>query len=597
MSNPKKRLARLSAVPLVIPSAALWLVLGGCASTPGSSAGAGPRNTVAAEFPKPTELSKLGAQVAPPSTKLFENRGKEIDLWQLIGPLPSTTGYVEHRYDGPWGTHLRKIQASKPGAILLSEAMHCVARQYAHFYAAENAMPGSAVVNFAMARCGSIAHGIRANFYSGDVPEDMSDTEVLKRWNDNLAKTVATAVGAGQRLAGQGHGRIGKRLYFVAVSGERIAHIKPIAMVPSQAIVRVEGELYQPAGQIVASINHGRFGVRACDVDTGIALPRFAISCEVDADDKNAWLEIAAIPAGRVLGKVVARVLLSPNGELSTEYTRPRYEEEKEKDSSPVEMENAVVGILNSIRIRAGLGELQLSPSQSAAAAMLAPHYFAALAGLEPETYADMVVLGLQAGWQIEGDISRGYFTASTSLDTGDGGRLLANALEYPGGRRTLLDPKARWMAIGLLQLPKDAGLAAVFSTYAAFDHQAHASYVESALNRLNTLRAQHQKRPARHLKKLGQISSQIAKGMESGSLMGPAAMDQFMQAGIDTLRVGVQGWMVDTMELDSLELPQNMLEADSLAVGIVVAAMHDATSPWVRYRVIFLISQGEDSI
>ena len=56
---------------------------------------------------------------------------------------------------------------------------------------------------------------------------------------------------------------------------------------------------------------------------------------------------------------------------------------------------------LNALRARAGLAAVSYAESESATAARVAPHYFGALLGTGPETVADVVMLGLIAGYDV----------------------------------------------------------------------------------------------------------------------------------------------------------------------------------------------------
>src|SRR5262249_9711578 len=143
----------------------------------------------------------------------------------------------------------------------------------------------------------------------------------------------------------------------------------------------------------------------------------------VDATDSAAWIEVAAFPAGRVLGHVVASVVVFPKGEPVAVYHDAGYV--TRSVPAGADARDQLLRLVNEVRRGAGLPEVTLAPKQSEVAERVAPHSFAALIGTEPELVADQIVLGLRAGWDVDGEVMNGDFTAGVLVNTNDLGRLL----------------------------------------------------------------------------------------------------------------------------------------------------------------------------
>src|SRR5262249_41076756 len=149
---------------------------------------------------------------------------------------------------------------------------------------------------------------------------------------------------------------------------------------------------------------------------------------------------------------------------------------------------------------------LALDAAQSEVATRLAPYYFSGLIGQAPQSIADLVALGMMAGWKVDGIVQEGTFAWAWLVESRDLGRLLSDALEDPGARASLLAHDADRIALGA-RFADPAGdaeaktdldfVAVIASTYTLFSEETHRRDVETVRAVLTRERAAHSRKPA----------------------------------------------------------------------------------------------------
>jgi hypothetical protein len=228
-------------------------------------------------------------------------------------------------------------------------------------------------------------------------------------------------------------------------------------------------------------------------------------------------------------------------------------------------------------------------------ASELAPHFFAAMFDQAPGMNADLVVLGMIAGWGVEGIVESGHFSAAWIINDTDMGRLLSNALEYPVSREALLAPDIERVAVGSLLEQGDAGkaLAAVFGTYSLFSASSHGQIAERVYEKLERDRKGGGQGPAERLDSLAGLCQRAAGAVEAGG--DPAdAMNVLLRDSVDVLRAPVSGWVAEVSDLDAIEFPSEYLTSPTLRVAVAVSHKKREGEPWGRYIVMLVVSDPE---
>jgi hypothetical protein len=490
---------------------------------------------------------------------------------------------------------LQEAADRKPGAILMSEAMVCAAREAGLFFLSQMAQPSFGLQSFILGRCGALTGELNLGFLEAEVPPEVPEEEIFAEWRPQTEDLIAKRVGSGQRLAGLWFGRRDGHAVLILASGPRRAHLEPVAMVAAEGKVVLQGELFFKADQLRGLATHGQFGFRECTIDEAVALPQLRVECAVAPEDAFAWIELVGVPPGRILGQRALLMLVRPSGEPLATYSRPAYAEEVEA-AAPGDFITNMTSIINTIRGRAGIPPVEVDFEQSAAAAMLAPHYFAALMGIEPEVVADTVVLGLRAGWQIDGIVRYGRFSSTWLSNTNDLGRLLAASLELPYGRATLLDPEVERLAVGSMAIPEVEGMAALFCTYALFDEQEHTARVDAVLERLTAARSAKARRPPVLLSEVQPLAAEAANAIRNEELAPDKAMQRLIRHTSRRLERPVRAWILEAASLGELTFPPDILEEPKLGVALAVAVSRRPGFPWGRYVVVVLIAEPRKS-
>src|SRR5262249_31843246 len=139
------------------------------------------------------------------------------------------------------------------------------------------------------------------------------------------------------------------------------------------------------------------------------------LTCEVANDDDFTWFELVSVPPGRILGHAFVEAMVFPKGAPTPTFTAVKRDEGPGPPSA-----HAIVEALNARRAEAGLQPVTLDLGESGVISKVVPHYFAAATGRLDEVIADKVVLGIQAGWDVDGMVRTGS-TASVIARSASG--------------------------------------------------------------------------------------------------------------------------------------------------------------------------------
>ncbi|MFO0592089.1 MAG: hypothetical protein U0441_31390 [Polyangiaceae bacterium] len=537
-------------------------------------------------FPTKADLADLAT--APPPSDLFQKGAVDAERWQLTGPLPDAVESSVTDDTSPWTQTLVDVISARPGQVVASRGMACVARQIAAFAAEKDALPASPLVRFMTARCGVPSTSIGMSLLTQEVPEDTSDKEIYAGWEEKVKAALPAGLATGPRLAGIGLVRKGKRAALAIAFSARWVKMEDVPLVPEGGKVVLRGELLSTAATVLGLVTRGRFGYEQCVRDVDLQLPKFAIECPVSPDDPTARIEVAAFQEGRELGDRVIDLGVYPAGKLDLEYTHTAASSDAlpEGDALPAAMLKGI----NDVRASAGLPAVTSSAAESRTAAQLAPYYFASLQTGDAGV-SDKVALGLLAGWDVEGQVREGHFGAVWSYER-DVQSLVEAAIASPFGRETLLDPRASRVALGPVIDKEGKAFGAVFSTYSLIDATGQADSASAVLARLTKLRGKI-KRPAPAIaSELDPVLADVTARVETGLSL-EEALKRTTSKSIELIRRGsVKSYVATASSVDKLEFPSEILATSDLRLGVAVARYRPEGSPWTRLAVFFVILQ-----
>lgn len=559
------------------PNAICLLVLAfvaACAHRPGESG-----------FPTSEALAELGETAPPPTAELFDKAAKSVERWTLTGPLPDSFGYEPQSYDDAWGKELESVARSRPGLLLLPASMHCLAREAARFVLANDAPPDDGLRSFMAGRCGVPHSGVATAWIHVAAPEGVADEAIAERLRVQYQELVSRAVRSGTLDAGVSFERAHGQAVVVLAYARRRAHLEAAPMRPINGEVLLEGELLSNAEQVQAVATQGQYGFAHCKTDSGTKLPRFRIRCAADPNDAAMWIQVMERQPGRVLSSAALEILARPSGVALSEYLAPVPTSVSYSGS----FESGVLASVNEVRQAAGMGPLALSFEQSQLAARLAPHYFAASLGLVSETVADKVVLGLIAGWRVDGLVRSGAFTASLAKGKVSPGVLLAHALARPVVREALLDPRTSQIAVG--SLLGSNGTAAIFTSYQLFEKDRGDSLAVRVRSQLATAREASGAGLPTLLPSAG--GADAVRMLEDGKLEPEEALERFMEHTSEVAQVALRGWVAEVPTLDGLKFPPELLMQHGLRVAVAVGVRRPEGAPWGRYCVLIVFADS----
>jgi hypothetical protein len=554
------------------------------------SSGCGGSRGEASRFPTQAELQKI--EQAPPPSHFTDSSVREVETWDLVDPPADPSPTANHAPQSLWERQLARDAERRQGLLWLSEPMHCLARQTGAFYLANEGLPGHELQQFMASRCGVLDTEIASAYQTVTGAENATDDQLYATTNANIETMVNRYLMNGTQAAGIWEGRAHGRMVAMLVYAPRRMRAEQVPSVPdSSGHFTLRGELLEPAENLDVLINKGAYGYATCERHTQVKLPRFEVDCQGDPHDPSAWIELAAFPPGRVLGRVVGSWLAWPAGTVANRYVRSSQPSvQGAAASGPTQ---TMIHLLNQVRKDAGLAPVQLADEESATATRVAPHFFAAQIGVEPELVADQVVLGLRAGWQVKGMVNYGHFVAG--MESGDNGpaRLLSAVLSRPSGRETLLDSSIRFVAIGAVKAREQPVTAAVFASYSVMD----VVKPDERAKIVQQLTVERNKRglPAPVVvQRLEQVIDGEMHRLETGNPDWNGALENVLHR-VSEASAGqaVRGWFMTANRLEAVPFPEELLTARQLKISVGVAHYRPAGEPWGVYGVVVVATQS----
>jgi hypothetical protein len=570
-----------------------WAVLacGGCiVSAPGSQTPAQSPHPIV-QFPSPAALAAVEAQPAqlPP----VETADVPAEGWAVEPPdTEPSAGPDAWTPHGAWESAMAADFAAAGRKAQLTSSMGCVARELGRFQLAHRAAPPEALRQFIDASCGVYVPSVGFTWFGGQAPAQMSDEKILEQARAQIRPSLVDRIPADARQVGLWFGRQAGRLVAVASYESVPVTLQPLSTVPdAQGNVRIAGRLEVPAAAFDGYVNRGRFGVERCRVDPALVPPAFRITCPVAADDPTAWLQLVYTAPHSVLALPMVQVLARRDpGKL------PRFVEVPYAASHPIAdatgFAPAVVTELNAARAQAGLSPVRLSEPESAAAARVARQYFAGVTsnGGAPSGDTTTIVLGLMAGWQVQGMIRDGTFFSVLVPRTHDAGRWLDLALSLPLGRHALLARDIDEVALGpaLFGSPEAiGGVACGYRLHHGDDHSADAAAV---FHRVAEARARLGLSPPA---RLGGVAPFIARELgrvHQGSEPPYAAMQTALQYAAENSGArALRGYLVEATSTDAVDLPPKILSQPNMSIEIGVTHYKPPGAAWAQLVILIV--------
>jgi hypothetical protein len=541
----------------------------------------------AVAFPTRDELARIPSRT--PRAEAFGADDVPVDAWSFESAVATEAA----SYDDPtvWGDVVRQLVKGHEATTTLSPPLRCAAQELARFHLKNGGMPTESLRRFMAARCGAVTTGMVPVFWSVTTTGPVADEELASKAASAFGKSVGARLGAGHHLLGLSAARDERHATLVAVVAEDEARLEGGALaVDANRRVVLRGAVRGDFAEIGAMINRGDVNVSRCEPDPAIQPPRFALTCELAPGDSFAWVEILGRRAQQLLVHELAETIVHDGDRNAIAYAG-RHVGPPAPVTGPGDFVRALVDRLNQVRTAAHLAPLALAPKQSAENARLAGTLIDASLGGDEAT-ANQAAIGLLAGWEVPGLIRNGNFFLAAVGPTSDATAWLDFALERPIGRSALLDPDARQVAVGPA-LPAGGGaLGGAVTTYAMFDSGDHAGDAARFFQRVAAARAARGLPAPSRVQGLGEMDLELARVMREG-VAPMAALDATMQLAVQRTGQGVQGYVLETNDVEHAEVPDALLRPGRLSIMVGVTHHRAAGAAWGQYVVLVVVLSG----
>lgn len=542
----------------------------------GSSGGMG---QPVAQFPSKDKLQEVASRPARVKSDL---KVIEVDRWQLETPVPPpNAGYPS---ENEWDARVVAAARNNP-SVRAAPELRCAAIETARFYTQNGGYPEDGLRRFLLGRCGSPLGVTSLETLTLDVPDGTSDADVSKSLAARADEMIGRHAGQAGQEFGVGFARSNGRAAMIAYFGTPRARLQQFSPLIQGSSLTVSGELGRDVEQVLGFVNQNEYGVQLCEPDRSVGLPGFRMSCGVAEGDQIARIEVASRKANQVLMNVNLQILARRSDDAGLVYEANRTPTGPAANAK--EFEKTLFETLNGVRARAGVRPLQFEAQQSLANEKLVPHFFEQMLQGNAEG-ADMIGLGLLAGWDVAGMIRDGGIYTGLVATSRNPGRWLSYALESPLGRWVLLDAGMSRAAVGAGRL-EPSGSLAVVTTYAFFESTDHKNDETGVFNELAKVRAAKGIAPPRRATSSSAMQTALSR-VSMGLATTTEAMNQALERLAHEQQRSVQGYMLETSDLKHLPFPELMLKSGSIEVEVGVTHYKPPGGAWGQYAVLFAI-------
>lgn len=577
-----------------------WLALVVCAcvgcASPGQPSASDPVDRTGSGFPKPEALYALRDRSLQPGSP-FGSTHRDVASWSLAGPFPEVASHAPRPGGQAWDPLLDELIRSRAGLAIASAAMECLAREAGRFVVEHRALPGLGLQRFLTGRCAVVTEAPTVATFSWESSRSLSLGEAITKLGGPIRALLRNHVVGGPLDVGIWlHSKDG-RVDLVVAMGERSVRLDPMpTVVASGSQIVLAGEVLRSASSVTAVVTRGVFDWEVCEPVEGVTLPRFRLVCSVDAADASSWLSLHYLPPGHVLAQSIAQLLIRKPGNQADRYRRHRHAEPRSATRTE-QVPGAFLELLNQLRAEAEAPPLALAPEQSRVAREVAPYYFSALMDAQAGT-AELVALGMMAGWEVDEIVQEGRFAFTWLTDSRDVASLLSDVLDSPEARMALLWNELDQIAIGAVVGEDGATgyLGLIAATYRVFSEEDPLENASRVSRNLTRARAERSRAAARRLESVGPLAAAAASRIQGGATP-QDVLGELIQESVDTLQRSVMGWVAETRDLDDIVFPDEFLERTELGIAISVTSRRPKGEPWGRYVVLMLAAEPDSRL
>lgn len=564
----------------------LATLLGACASTTNQRASG---QTAALDLPDAQKVRELASAPAP-DVDISEIAGPiAVERWELVAPLPTTIGHAPLTSTKSWEQGFAELVNDTDNTVR-SEASACVARQYGHYYAANDRWPDQELKTFIAARCGWIG----GNFASTAlrVTDNRSLDQIAEQFTDHIASFLESSRKAidGPMDAAFNVERIGDATIATLVAGERTVTLKPRPITFDERGT-IEGRVENPRYNLVqAYIGDGPLGARSCERDPAARFPNFRFHCGGDSQTEpqgRAYVEFSLNVRDQLFSELGGTTLLVSDPDELRYVSATASVPATSEGTSPTER---LAAQINAFRERAKLTPVAFSQPQSKTLGDLLPHMLAAQSD-DDESLFSLLTLAAIAGWDIDSPILSGDFTMRVTAHN-DPIRTMATLLTSPSARHMLFDADLSHIAMASSQ--QQGATSLLLTGYKRVPGLTGEELVARALNTLNSAREAAGNRPVVDSGNYQQAATLLSGAVAQGKGTPAEATDRIVNAMARNLETEVLYWTLPTDNLEDFTIPEELITARALRATVFAAPYQHPEDPWSIYRVVIMYAKGD---
>jgi len=383
-----------------------------------------------------------------------------------------------------------------------------------------------------------------------------------------------------------------------------------LALQPGEPSVTLEGKVLGGAELVYGIATGSGLGVNECQADPAVGLPAFRLECDLGKPPAaRSYVQIFTLRRGRPVGEEAGLVAFVDGSPESRRLTQARFEGDGETavgtGDAPEAVGSAPIGggagesvpfreqvalRINGLRQEAGLPPLRFLDAQSAQGDRLAAAYYGAVARGDVSR-GDQAVISMLAGWNVRGGLVRDGEVAVFGVGAPVGpDEWVAMATEMPLTRHVLFQRASRVAALGWVVDPETGGTGGMIASWSFFDDSFDREVAaRSVLRQLQGVRDRRGKGTLVLASNGGEELRREALAVEAEGRRPVDALNRTLGALSSRLAVDVQGWVVETSDVEAIRFPRELVEAERPRLVAAVTRHQAPGSPWGQ-MVVFLI-------
>ncbi|MEM6991026.1 MAG: hypothetical protein AAF721_11025 [Myxococcota bacterium] len=542
----------------------------------GRAPGGDGASSVNQPFPSQAELDAIASKPAAP---VDESRvlPTTVGEWTVASPVRSTFGQAKYTGDA---ADAGVISNALPAGKQLDEGLMCVAQEHGRFYLQHGAVPPADIGMFIKARCGAAFSDLAFRRFVQPGP--------LPPVTPEFAATGLGGLPNHKRL-GFWAGTDGENSIAIFLGGSSTIDIEPFTFdnLPGGE-VEIRGTLANPLEYLSATASRGELGAIPCEAQATKSELQFAFVCRVDTGREHTIVDISGAPRGQILSRHLLAVLLA-GGDAPPRYVAPTLQLPIDASDTSA---TALVTSINALRQGEGLDPVTVSTKQAEVAKGLLPHL------TSPRTdpkLRNMVVLGLMAGWHVEGVIRRGTFVTSQERADMPIDRMLASMIFVPSRRASLLSSRTEVVATATHDTVGGKMRMTLVSSFERFGDEDHSAHIEATFDELDRQRRARGNGPVirvdgpRAIRLVQQSTTRLRDGVSAPEAelerLSGELVKEFNRsfASILFAPMLLEGWRPD--------FPSELLDASEPQVVVSIGYFSPAGQAWGQHSVFVVFT------